>query len=391
MQNSEAELGNLKQKNPKKFKRYREIFDSLYQQTERNFKGTLMLPIMQGMDARLGSSRGECFGYAVAWITQISLHKKFCGIPLNGTPHLKVMPLKSVAWETYPDLNHMAVLNEDISFFQKMQGKTYDILSRLASYSKNPRVDYERRFKFKSYDSVSEIAEKLVKSTYGAEEKMCMLSCLGYLSGHALGFYKGDGKYHFMDSNSGWFRFESEKDFKKWLPFYFKKMGYDKYFAEYNITKFFLKKTPIQPKEKISIGSMIILSPLIAVFLLAFLFYFFVISGIKYCIRDIKNSFKKNESSLTEEVSNLVVETSLPKSLEPLDLALKPLLPKEKESPSSMRKIAAMLDIPLKDLASVQKRAENNEQFKQKRKPVADNAPILNDQLESGTISLSFS
>lgn len=41
-----------------------------------------------------------------------------------------------------------------------------------------------------------------------------------------------------MDANTGWFRFKNEADFKRWLPFYFRKMDYDHTLPEYIIAAY---------------------------------------------------------------------------------------------------------------------------------------------------------
>lgn len=389
MQKSEETLADFANKNPEKHQKYIELFDSLYQTTEHQFKGTLMMPVMQAMDARLGGSQGACFGYIAEWASQLHQNKKFMGASANGVSPFKRVTVNSKAWSKYPDLNHLDFLTPNISYQQSLQTDIPGLTRHLSIpfLTRNQNISYKEGNE-KFYISITQIAEELIQLSEKQPEDIYNLNLRGYFSRHALGFCKMNDQYHFMDSNSGWFRFENAEDFKKWLPFYFQKVRYDKQFAEYIINTYSLnsmsKNADSAKKEKdafkMSIGNAILftlLSPIIIIGLLAFLTNFFIIRGIRYTILALGHLLKREKPFPVEvqDNSSHAVSEPLPKSLDHLDLAINPVSFVEKNTSSSTLKIASMLDIPLKDLVKdlveVQKRAETSDEFKRvKMKPL---------------------
>jgi hypothetical protein len=365
---------------PERYKKYVTQFDSLYATTKNKYQGTIMLPIMQGLDVRLGDSDGECFGFIAEWAAQIQQQKKPFGVPVDSIPPFAPVTLNTLGWQTYPDLNHLAVLTPNMPIYQDLQNDESELTKKLSSQlvDKNQQFKFEKFKADKFYNSISQIAEELVAYTDEDSKKIYNINVRGYSVGHALGFCKINNKYHFMDSNAGWTRFENANDFKQWLPFYFKKLGYDKNYAEYGINTISFSPSggPIEPKDKLgafSISLLIILSPIIIPIVLIYtariFFDHFVIRGIKYLAFDFKNksSSAEEEPLLVEAASTIKPsDQSLAKSLDPLDLAVKQRrkMTSNSTQQSSLGTITSMLDIPLKDLAEVQKRAENNEEFK---------------------------
>lgn len=353
---------------PIKFKKFREKMDSIYYETAAKFQGQLMLPVCQGVDARLANSRGECFGYIAEWSTQIFEKKKFYNVPVDAAPPFKFIPTQSPIWKKYKDLNHLAPLSQDISTFQKLQKNPQLLIAKLSSRSTGlKRISYDFNLIPKFYSSTGEIAEKLLEKTHLDSSKIYGLGCMGYFGGHALGFCKINGKYHFMDSNSGWFRFATEQDFKNWLPFYFKRIGYDRMFAEYDISEYALTAEP----QKVSVK----LTPLLYPLVLLILVYYFIVRAFIYAVINFKNFLKNDPSpAAVEKFPTVPVSKEpLPESLEALDLAVKPSVSiKEEKTLSSVARIADLLNISTEELIGVKKRVEEKKALKKIKKQPTD-------------------
>lgn len=95
-----------------------QTLECIYQQSQENYNATLILPIKQGLDWRLGTSKGECFGYVAEWIRGVITNKKPFGIDPKNPPPFKLIKRDSPAGRRYPDLNHLAILTEDMANFQ---------------------------------------------------------------------------------------------------------------------------------------------------------------------------------------------------------------------------------------------------------------------------------
>jgi hypothetical protein len=367
---------------PKRIEKFSKIFDRLYSDTP-NYGGTLMLPINQGLDFRLGDSGGECFGYVAEWAAKILKKQNPFGIDVDVPSPFKPISFNSPAGRMYPDLNHLAILNDDIASYQKLQtnknGLGDRISSELKEIGKSIGFKGERSILF--YNSVDEPVEQLVQQVSEDSTQVYNLNVYGYLTGHALGFCKINNKYHFFDSNSGWFRFDNTDDFKRWLPFYFKTIGYDKIFSEYNINTYSLfnvdvnKESNAEDKKEngsklLSIILITLLSPFILIYVAALLCDLYIIRGFRYAALAVKNWFTPEEeaSRFLEPRSNSEPENKpIPKSFDYLDLAVSKEPAPAQTKQSSLAKIAGMLDLPTKNLAQVAQRAATNEEFNRAR------------------------
>ena len=219
--------------------------DQIFEKTVEKYNGTIVLPVSQGEDYRMGVSRGECFGYVAEWIRCFLNDKKPFGVDPNQPP-FKPIKFTSQANFLYPDFNHLAILTKNISKFQELQ--LYPMRLQ-ASMSLEGVSIFQERGSAHILRKPSMIADRLINL---ADQDV---NCFYHLSlkvknqpGHALGFGKDkQGNYHFFDSNFAWFSFKNPKDFKQWLPFYFQKMEYDQDFYGYAINKFSTK--PSVPKK----------------------------------------------------------------------------------------------------------------------------------------------
>jgi len=175
-------------------------------------------------------------------------------------------------------------------------------------------------------------------------------------------------------------RFDNADDFKRWLPFYFKLIGYDKLFAEFKIGTYSLSDLKVEkPSANAMIGKvsdwhwlkkatlLVLFSPIILPMILPTLIYVvldvFVIRGLYYMGVALKQAIKdffypEKKSEFHPKNMPAANNADFPKSVAPLDLAV-PSHDKPKQC-ASHRTIASMLDFPLQDLSKVQSRAEAN-------------------------------
>jgi hypothetical protein len=205
------------------------IYDELFQETTDKFQGTIVLPINQGLDPRLGASQGECLGYVREWAHCILNHKKPFGIDSKKPPLFNPIKFNTPLGHRYPNLNHLAFLSKNIAEFQSIG---IDEAALLSKFSFIDQVAVRLSF----YKSSEKIADTLIKLANQDKAKTFELDLFGYKTGHAMGFHKDEeGAIHFMDANLGWVRFNHAEHFKTWLPFYFNKIGYDKIFHEHTI------------------------------------------------------------------------------------------------------------------------------------------------------------
>jgi len=188
--------------NPQKTAEFRKKKDIIFQQTVDTYNGTIMLPVAQGLDVRMGLSNGECFGYVAEWSNGLLHNKKVFGVNSSEThPPFKPVRYDLPVGKKYPELNHIAVLTSNISIYQSLQGifnshKLVKALSR--RYDKHNVEHNDEEAKRGYYHSVDEVAKKLLNKADLVPEKMYNLNVMGYRSGHAMGFCKINEKYHFF-------------------------------------------------------------------------------------------------------------------------------------------------------------------------------------------------
>ncbi len=194
--------------------------DLLCEETVTRFHGTILLPMKQRFDYRLGSSQGECRGYVKIWGSALLTNTPFFGVTSNQTPLFKHVKYASATGQRYPELNHGAILTEEISNVQ------YDIYEPLGISS--TLISMQTFF-----HSIDKLAEKLVTTVDNHPTDVLLLGLMHYSAGHFVGLCKKDDNYHFFDSNLGWVRFNQAHDFQTWFPFYFKTIGYSSKTVEY--------------------------------------------------------------------------------------------------------------------------------------------------------------
>lgn len=212
-------------KNSKAFSSYAALQDDIYQQTAKKFLGTLMLPIQQCLDYRLGNSKGECSGYVVDWIEDLLRNKNPFGIPIHSAPPFQPISLQSPLGHLYPDLNHCAPLTKHIAELQQLN---FRFATQGMDHKANGRIyQYHQGGVVLTKDS-AQLAKYLLKISTLNPGFGYYLSLRNYNNGHALGFYKDkQGAFHFLDVNTGWYRFQNAAHFVAWLGFYFPAMNYE--------------------------------------------------------------------------------------------------------------------------------------------------------------------
>lgn len=355
------EIENLNKKTPKGFVKRANKLNTLFEKTSTTYNGTIMLPVSQGYDVRLGDSKGECFGYTAVWAKSLLKTKAAFGVKANQSPPFKPIKLTAKRGGKHFELNHLALLTEEISSHQSSQKLFPRIKQGLQTFignftgkSNSNSVVLQDLKSTTFYQSIESIASELVSYADKNSDKIYTLDIFSYRSGHTLGFCKIDNQYHFFDSNRGWMRFENANDFKQWLPFYFKLIGYDKMFAEYAITTYFvgnpqkvfnewlLKKsffTAVWAIISVVISSILlpILAPVVSPIVFAILSFvlpslrviaelgnYFIIRGLRYKIK----SFMDKKDALPDEQilesTSTTPQYDLPKSrqFEALDLAI---------------------------------------------------------------------
>lgn len=210
--------------------------DHLYKATVVQYHGMVMLPVNQGLDFRLGSSEGECFGWLLEWMKAMLNEGRPFGIDYRKPAFLKPIKFCSDVGREYPELNHLAILTEKIAKAQISGNSCFKTLEYLSKDSKKT-IDSRLVKDFESFQKPVEIADNLLHFAKQNPEHVCHITVTNYSSGgHALGFYKDkEGMCHFIDANVGWFIFKNGSDFRKWFKCYFNQLHYHKLFTDYAI------------------------------------------------------------------------------------------------------------------------------------------------------------
>lgn len=209
-----------------KFKDFANKFDDIYQKTIEKYNGSIILPVCQGLDVRLGNSNGECHGYFCHWATSILEKKNPFGINMNDPIAFRPIKFDSEIGKKVVEWNHLAIFNKNISHYQRHQPE---------------KIKTELRKFSKFYQSTYTLSKKLLSEVSKYPDRVFELQIYGGMlgfSGHALGFYKTEDQLHFFDSNCMWVSFKRSSDFSLWLSFYFESMGYDKIYNEFNIESY---------------------------------------------------------------------------------------------------------------------------------------------------------
>jgi hypothetical protein len=221
---------------------YTIVIDTIYIQTQKKYSGTIMLPILQCMDYRLGDSKGECSGYVVEWIQSFLNDRKPFGIIPDANPPLKPISLNSKTWLRYPDLNHCVPLTKNIAELQQLN---YLFATRGMDHRTKGRIYKHSAGGVVIASDPAPLARFLINVSALNPGCGIYLSLRNYRSGHALGFYKDKlSAIHFLDVNTGWYRFNSESKFMAWLPFYFKALDYEQKYHGCELFEFGFQKKP---------------------------------------------------------------------------------------------------------------------------------------------------
>lgn len=270
-------LAVLKIENPDLYHEKIKKLNYLYQETVKSYHGTIMLPVIQGFDTRLGNSAGECLGFANQWALQLLQNKNPFGISLTEPPPFKVIHFDSKIIKKHPYFNHLAVLNSDISEYQRIK-----IPKEIKASSDFPTFFLE----------TETLSKKLITHVNEDSSKIYKISLLGGkmgFTGHAIGFCKRNNKYHFFDSNSMWVSFEKPEIFQDWLSFYFKVKGYDKIFHEFSISTYELNNLKKEIEEPTSVIAFVLLSPILLLMGTFTALYFGVARPLIYCMFHLKH------------------------------------------------------------------------------------------------------
>lgn len=356
-------LQTYSKKDPKKYNKFANRMDTLYKQTVQKYHGTIMCPVIQTLDPRSGDSKGECFGYVAKWAARILKNERPFGVGLNQQQTMKPIPFSSFLARKHPEINHFAALTQEISVYQKLQFSVGELVKNLSSSADMPKakigdefIDYNKNLRYAFYASTIEMAQALVNKAQSDPNKVYNLGISTYIGAHALGFFLADNKYHFFDSNAGWFRFDNDKDFINWFVYYYKQRGYQSsYFNEYAITSYSLSKKisdkqsdkPLTLETIVIIAIHTIISPIFAVNILVILINMFITRGFRYLGIVINEYFNSSDEQPrideSDSVNQVTLVDSIPHSLAGLDLTVQ--LEKGKEEVVQSTKVLDYLDL----------------------------------------------
>jgi hypothetical protein len=211
---------------------YKNGFDNLYHKTETDYRGTIMLPIIQQIDFRKGASEGECYGFFFKWMQDVLNNRK----PYEINPYLPP-PYKPIRFSTslaqkYPELNHRAPITGEIVHYQQSQGLFGDTSAILKKLAINIRYVQKRTY----INNAETIAANLSRHAQENPGSVCELSLIEWSGAHAVGYAElKDGSCHYFDANYFWVKFQNADDFIKWFPFFYKTSSYRLAWSEYAI------------------------------------------------------------------------------------------------------------------------------------------------------------
>jgi hypothetical protein len=246
------------------------IYPDIYQLCKK-FGGEIMLPIQQQRDYRF--REGQCQGIIAYWARRFLESKPVSGIHAEGNLTFKPLPFQAV--QLFKDINHLLPITHEARELQSRQREKsftekilrWKFLMYFRDASKIEEVfplstDQKVQSQFSVTDITQsdkvpidekkpqEIAERFlrsVKEDKNKQSKVYFINLLGDESGHTMCFAvnydnKNQIKHlHFVDANSGWYRFKPkenfEQNFKLWFQELYKKMympnkkfkGYESY------------------------------------------------------------------------------------------------------------------------------------------------------------------
>ncbi len=370
------------------FHAYAKKMDFLFLESVHQFHGTLLLPLDQEFDVRAGYENGFCFGYIAEWGRCLLQNKPPFGVDVNSSPPFKPVKYNSAVGRAFPDLNHLGVITEKIITLQNLQRQQSLLSQAMSEGMVETEINSQSLNSIQFFTYITEVIDKIM--AYLEKERSCTIYNLvlgQFSSGHAVGFCKKNGKYHFIDSNFAWISFDNVDDLKRWLPFYFQKMDYEKNFYRFEIEAYTLspKKNAHDPDSLFSLARIAKKIVTAVIFPLKVLFYFpyavlylshFLVQRVKIAIQRRLHSRQHTINSAEAMPSTLDHSQGYSKkSLD--DWEVGGTQPK-RSLPFSYRKIATLLDVSLQDVLAIQKRVARNPDFstdKQKSPPATKSEP----------------
>jgi|GEM_PF-4997124 len=210
--------------------------DYIYEETVKKYHGSMILPMAQADDFRVGASKGQCYGYVMEWCLSFLQNKKPFGVDYNQTVPFKPISYFSMANIEFPELNHLAILNFSIAHYQDNPfHEGSNIIDEIFfSKQENAQAKHKKETFLRFYSNPRGIGECLISLAEAEPNKAFMVLLYRFRMGHAVAFCKRGKDYHFMDPNFGWFRFKKAEDFQQWLPFYLNTF-YGKDFNAYKV------------------------------------------------------------------------------------------------------------------------------------------------------------
>ncbi|RMX21620.1 hypothetical protein EAS68_02360 [Legionella jordanis] len=332
-----------------------QVFNGIYQETASKYNGKLVLPLFQSADARLGDAEGVCFGYVIEWLGCMLNGKKPFGInPLNP-PYFKPIKYSKPVLNSFPGVNHVIPLRDDIFDLQEAQGSPEKLLSKISQDSpKGFAIASESVRRLRYFSNPKAVAVDMLDMISNYPNQYFMLSMNSNHSGHAMGFGRdANGTYHFLDANGGWFTFESKNDIERWLPFYFKKMGYTDRYHSYEVSSYQLTEKNSLRQTWNAILSFLADMANTYVYVLATPFNF-----LSKAIR----SFRKIEE--IDVGSDAVEELRSDEPSYSKDDSYQQLPSGRSNCDSSYSTLCGLLDISAEDLEAARKQALKNPEFK---------------------------
>lgn len=222
----------------------------VYKELQKN--GTLILPLKQALDPRIGS--GSCSGYVSAWAVGLlegEGKRQVLGVKPSDEPLFKMVDYSQMKVKM-PELNHVFFSTEHINRLQLEQHRirsqghlnsSEKIIHQLEK-SETQRSESNSTDEKKISEGIKEMANALVNQAEWDRNpnRVYGITISGEVGAHALGLWRTNkGVYHFLDANFGWFRFDNGDQFKAWFEPYFSLSNYSKLFQNYQISSYSLK------------------------------------------------------------------------------------------------------------------------------------------------------
>jgi|GEM_PF-6031780 len=205
--------------------------------------GELILPLRQIFDPNIvRSGGGACAGYVLKWSGDILTGQAPFGIPLDAPAYDKVIPeLVSLegAVENYTSV-HCVEVTSIISDLQDCQGdfRRAKLMRGEHQISLNKNSDTFFAQNLIPNEMARDLVERAQQAPGRVYEIALRAHILPFFGGHAAGFYQdGQGNYHYVDANLGWFRFPNATAFHTWFPEIFN-LIYSNQYVSYELTSY---------------------------------------------------------------------------------------------------------------------------------------------------------